>query len=94
MGLGWIHLPSIKDASAATNPTTKILPVPSYDLFNLMATYGFDRYTVRAGIDNLLDKEAPAVGANPAVTTSSNVTNTGFYDTLGRRFYVGGKVSF
>jgi iron complex outermembrane recepter protein len=95
VGLDWIHLPSIKDASASTNPTTKILPVSSYDLFNLSANYGFlDKYSVRVGIDNLLDKDPPVVGANPGVTTSSNVTNTGFYDVLGRRFYVGVKASF
>jgi iron complex outermembrane recepter protein len=93
LGLGWVHLPSVKDASAATNPTTTIKPVPSYDLFNLMASYGFDKYTIRAGIDNLLDKDPLVVGANPGVTTASNLTNTGFYDVLGRRFYVGAKVA-
>jgi outer membrane receptor protein involved in Fe transport len=94
VGLDWTHLPSIKDASASTNPSTRIKPVPSYDLFNLTATYGFDRYSVRVGIDNLLDKDPEVVGANPGVTTASNVTNTGFYDVLGRRFYVGVKASF
>jgi outer membrane receptor protein involved in Fe transport len=94
VGLNWIHLPSIKDASAATNPSTTIKPVSSYDLFNLMATYGFDRYSVRVGIDNLLDKDPLIVGANPGVTTSSSTTNTGFYDVLGRRFSVGVKASF
>ena len=94
VGLNWIHLPSIKDQSASTNPSTTVLPVPSYDMFNLMASYSFDKYSVRVGIDNLLDKEPLVVGANPGVTTSSNVTNPGFYDPLGRRFYVGLKASF
>lgn len=94
VGLDWIHLPSIKDASASTNPTTTVLPVPAYDLFNLMASYGFDKYTVRFGIDNVLDKDSVVVGRNPGITNAATTTNAGFYDPLGRRFYVGAKASF
>ena len=49
---------------------------------------------MRVGIDNLFDKEPLVVGANPGVTTASSTTNPGFYDVLGRRFYVGLKASF
>jgi outer membrane receptor protein involved in Fe transport len=93
VGLSWDHKPGIKDASASTNPQTKVLGVPEYDLFALSSSYSFDRYVVRFGIDNLLDKRPPVVGANPGVTTSSNVTNAGYYDPLGRRFYVGVKAT-
>jgi outer membrane receptor protein involved in Fe transport len=46
------------------------------------------------GIDNLLDKQPPAVQRNPGLTTASNVTNAGFYDVLGRRYYLGVKATF
>jgi iron complex outermembrane recepter protein len=94
VGIDWNHLSSIKDASASTNPTTTVQGVPAYDLFNLVASYAFDRYSVRFGIDNLLNKDPLVVGYNPGVTTSSTTTNLGFYDALGRRFYVGLKASF
>jgi len=94
VGLNWEFLSSIKDASASLDPTTKVLGVPAYNLFGLMSSYSFDKFTVRFGIDNLLDKNPPIVGANPGVTTSSSTTNPGMYDILGRRFYLGVKASF
>jgi iron complex outermembrane recepter protein len=92
--LGWQHLPSIRSAAASTTPTTKIIGAEAYDLFYLAASYGFDKYSIRFGIDNLLDKDPPTVQANPGVTTASNVTNPGYYDILGRRYYVGFKANF
>jgi outer membrane receptor protein involved in Fe transport len=49
---------------------------------------------VRFGIDNLLNKQPLSIGANPGVTDAANQTNPGFYDVLGRRYYVGVKASF
>jgi outer membrane receptor protein involved in Fe transport len=92
--LGWQHLPSIKAAAASTNPATTIQGPPSYDLFYLSAGYGFDKYSVRVGIDNLLDKEPPVTQRNPGFTSASNTTNPGYYDVLGRRYYIGVKASF
>ncbi len=94
VGLTWEHLPGVKDQSASTNPATKVLGVPSYNLYNFASSYSFGAYSVRFGIDNLLDKQPMVVGANPGVTTSSNVTNPGYYDVLGRRYYVGLKATF
>ncbi len=94
-GVTWLHLPSIRNAAASTNPTTKIAGAPSYNLYNLYSSYSFGTsYSVRFGIDNLLNKTPPAIGANPGVTDASNTTNPGFYDILGRRYYVGVKASF
>jgi len=92
-GLTWIHLSSIKDASASTNPTTTVEGVPAYDLLNFYSNYNFGKVQVRFGIDNLLDKQPLVVGNHPGFTDSSNVTNPGFYDPLGRRFFVGVKAS-
>jgi outer membrane receptor protein involved in Fe transport len=94
VALSWEHLSSIKDASAALNPGTKVRGVPAYDLFGLSSSYNFGKYTIRFGIDNLFDKQPLVVGANPGVTTASNVTNPGYYDPLGRRYYLGFHASF
>ena len=75
-------------------PTSKLQGAPHYDLFNFSSSYSWDKYTLRFGIDNVLDKQPPPIGANPGVTTDSNVTNPGFYDVLGRRYYVGVRAQF
>ena len=68
IGLGWRHYPSIKDDDAARDPNTRILPVASYNIFNLFGRYQInDRMEFRGGIDNLLDEEPPVVGAGPRV---------------------------
>jgi iron complex outermembrane receptor protein len=94
VGLNWEHLPSVRDASASLTPNTTVEGVKAYNLFALSSSYTFGRYSVRFGIDNLFDKDPPVVGYNPGVTTAASTTNTGFYDPLGRRYYVGMKGSF
>ncbi len=94
VGVNWRHLPSVRNAAAAQLPTTTIQPTVHYDDFDLFSSYTWDRYSVRFGINNLLDKNPPVVGANPGTTTASSTTNPGFYDVLGRRYFVGLKASF
>jgi len=94
VGVGWEFLSSIKDQSASMDPSTKVLPVPSYNLFNLYSTYAFGNVTVRFGIDNLFNKQPPVVGNNPGVNDSSNVTNPGLYDPIGVQFYLGLNAKF
>jgi outer membrane receptor protein involved in Fe transport len=94
VGLGWEHLPSARNSAYSLNPKTTIQGTPHYDLFNLSSSYNWGKYTVRFGIDNLFDKDPLVVGANPGTTTASNMTNAGFYDPLGRRYYVGLKATY
>ena len=94
VGLNWEHLPSINNSAASLNPATTIKGASAYDLFGLSSSYTWDKLTVRFGIDNLLDKAPLVIGANPGVTTASNATNPGYYDPLGRRFYVGVTAKF
>ena len=92
--LQWTHLPTIENAIAASQPTTTILPTLSYNLFNLSAGYEFSqRFSMRFGIDNLFDRQAPVVGAQPGVTDGAGTTNPSVYDVLGRRFYLSAKAT-
>ena len=80
----------------------RILPVASYDVFNLFGRVQInDRMEFRGGIDNLLDEEPPVVGADPGsaallLTPDANLgdTNASFYDVLGRRFFIGLQMNF
>ncbi len=100
VGLQWRHYPSIKDDDAARDPNTRILPVASYNVLNLFSRYQInDKIEFRGGIDNLLDEEPPVVGADPGTASlprDNNLgdTNSGFYDVLGRRYYIGFKMTF
>ena len=95
LGLRWTHLPEVENAVFATNPATTVQPTSSYDRFDLYGGWSIrDNLQVRFGIDNLLDADPEIVGANPGQTNAMGLTNTGFYDILGRRYYAGVKFSF
>ena len=95
LGLRWTHLPEVENAVFATNPNTTVLPTSSYDRFDLFGRWS-PRETIelRFGIDNLADADPEIVGANPGQTNAMGLTNTGFYDILGRRYYLGVNFSF
>lgn len=94
-GLTWRHLASADSAAAAQSPNTTIQGPGSYDIFNFSGGYNWNNYSLRFGIDNLFDEDPELTQSNPAGgDTESDVTNAGLYDLLGRRYYVGVKVSF
>lgn len=69
--------------------------IPAFSYFDLAATWRVrEKYTLRAGINNILDKDPPAVDANNlgiAGTTGFGNGNTfpGVYDTIGRTIFIG-----
>ncbi len=93
------YWPSIDSGAAATNPDTTIIGVTSsYAQFALSGSYRFaDRYTLRAGIENLFDRIPPRSGGNPNATPYPTVGNRGSgatYDPLGRRGFVNFTMDF
>jgi len=94
LGLRWRHLSGIKDATYVTNPDTTILPVGAYDIFDMFGNWQItETVALRAGIDNLLDKQPPRTGVDPGVNNGLG-TNASYYDVIGRRFYGGINLSF
>jgi outer membrane receptor protein involved in Fe transport len=101
LGLRWSHKPGLNPPSSASSSA---VPVSSYDLFDLFGRWAISkRYEVRAGIDNLLDKDPGVFGAtrvlNQDGTVNTAASNNALgssvigQDTFGRRFYVAVKVS-
>ena len=92
----WRHLPSVKNAAKVLNPTSLVQDDASNDQIDLAAVWGFGEHlSVRAGVDNLFDKEPPIEGAIPGSTSAAGVTNpSGVYDELGRRYFIGMKATF
>jgi outer membrane receptor protein involved in Fe transport len=70
--------------------------ISSYSYFDLFGSWSpIEMATVSLGVSNLFEKEPPIVG-NEAADTGSNSGNTfpGLYETLGRMYSVGLRVSF
>jgi outer membrane receptor protein involved in Fe transport len=95
IGLTWRHLPEIRSETATRNPNTTQLGADSYNVFGMFARYSInDRLEFRGGIDNLFDEDPIIVEVRPGVDSNTDVTRSEYYDVLGRRAYVGVKMSF
>jgi outer membrane receptor protein involved in Fe transport len=95
VGLNWRYLPEIRSDTATRTPNTTQLGAEAYSVFALNARFSInDRLEFRGGIDNLFDEDPVIVEARPGVDSNTDVTRTEYYDILGRRAYVGVKVSF
>ncbi len=110
LALRWRHLPSAIDATQAVlnSSATGAGPIPqstqlgaesSYDVFDLTGSWNATRRTtVRFGIQNLFDTPPVWTGGRTAAdnnpSTGSGTTEAGFYDILGRQFFVGVNANF
>jgi outer membrane receptor for ferrienterochelin and colicin len=101
LGVQWQHLPSIEDSTEASFPTPTT-GYPSYNIFHLNGTYSVtDNVNLRFGVENLFDK-APPIGVVNTANTQPSVDgnlpggqfDSLFYDTNGRRFYLGANFKF
>ncbi|MEL1250211.1 TonB-dependent receptor plug domain-containing protein [Aurantiacibacter gilvus] len=101
LGFQWQHLPSIEDASEAQFGPNQTTGFPSYNIFDLNASYAIsDDINLRFGVQNLFDKAPPLGNRNLANEPGTGATLPGgsfdarFYDTNGRRFYLGANLRF
>ncbi|HTI31296.1 MAG TPA: TonB-dependent receptor [Sphingomonas sp.] len=71
--------------------------IKAYDYFDLSLRFGLTKnLDVTMLVQNLLDKDAPLIGANYAGSTAFNSGNTfpSTYDALGRKYSVGARLKF
>jgi len=94
LGLNMRYLPAIRSESAARNPATTTTGAPSYSVFGFFAHLSINqKLEFRGGIDNLFDKAPLVVEATP-VDSNTDTTRAEYYDILGRRAYIGLKMTF
>jgi outer membrane receptor protein involved in Fe transport len=92
--LRWRYYPALEHASAVQSPATTTRGSESYNIFDFNGRYTIsETYEVRFGIDNVLDEDPPIYGATPT-NSGQGSTLSGYYDTLGRRWYMGFKAQF
>ena len=79
-------------------PNTTTEGSEKYDIFDFSGRYSFnEKYDMRFGIDNLLDKDPPIHGRQVAsfpFNSGVGQTLNSVYDVLGRRAYVGFTANF
>ena len=94
VGVRWRYLPEVKNGAYVTNRATLNLPTEDYSVFDAFASYNFnERFQLRGGVDNLLNTDPAIVGATPTDSNSAS-TLAGYYDSLGRRYYIGLRMDF
>jgi iron complex outermembrane recepter protein len=95
LGLRHNFLPEIENQAYATNKATPIQATDSYNNFAAFGSYTYsEKLTFRGGIDNLFDADPEIVGYNPGVTNAKGSTSPGYYDPIGRRYYLAVEMSF
>lgn len=99
LGLQWQHKSAVKSQASVTDLASNITGAPAYDLFHLNGTYAITpEARLRFGVDNLFNKAPPLIGVNlnadGRATLRGGSFDTGQYDVLGRRFYVGATLDF
>ncbi|MEN7536019.1 TonB-dependent receptor plug domain-containing protein [Aurantiacibacter flavus] len=96
ISLNWRHLPSARHVVKATSPNAQQDDMRAYNIFDLAARYQVNELLqLRGGVENLFDRDPNIYGRIPGVTDAVGEPEPGgAYDVLGRRFYIGAKVSF
>jgi iron complex outermembrane recepter protein len=104
ISLNWRHLSGVSFDGNSSNPilnggafNTTTEGISSYDYFDLATTYQVrSNLELRAGINNLFDRDPPIVNANIAGPGAFGNGNTypGVYDALGREFFFGATMKF
>ena len=100
VSLQWEHLPSVEDATEAQFGATPTTGYPAYNVFALNGSYSLtDDTQIRFGVNNLFNAAPPLGGVDPTADVSTGNLPGGsyndlFYDTQGRRFYLGVNARF
>ncbi len=82
-------LPGQPHPSSIANPETTSIGPSDYHIFDMSARWTLrGNIDLRGGIDNLFDRDPMITSSNPT-NSGLGVTSSGYYDVLGRRFYVG-----
>ena len=94
LSLSWRYLGSTK-LSPFGAPSVVNNRIGAYSYFDLAATVPVTKaFKFRAGVNNLLDKDPPAIAAGILSAFGNGNTYPGVYDPLGRTIFIGATVNF
>ncbi|MFK4872693.1 TonB-dependent receptor domain-containing protein [Novosphingobium sp. ZW T3_23] len=101
VSLSWRHIGGTKLSSLTDNPllsadrTVVNSKIGAYNYFDLSLTQAIDkRFTLRAGVNNMFDKDPPVLDSGLLQLFGNGNTYPGVYDALGRTIFVGFTANF
>ncbi|MEG3087205.1 TonB-dependent receptor domain-containing protein [Sphingomonas sp. PB4P5] len=101
LSLAWRYLDKVKLSSLSDNAflagqgSVINRKIDAYSYFDLATTINFtDGLTLRAGVNNMLDKDPPAIAQGILASFGNGNTYPGVYDALGRTIFIGATVAF
>jgi iron complex outermembrane receptor protein len=100
--LSWRHVSEVKEDNNDSDPTLKNSSFAGYDAFNgtigaqdyfdLAATYELKKIELRAGVNNITDKNPPFLASEIVGGGSPNTYST--YDMFGRQVFFAFNLKF
>lgn len=101
LSLSWRHIGGTKLSSLSENAALSGTPsvinrkIDDYNYFDLSLTQSIGKQlTLRAGMNNMFDKDPPAIAAGILSSFGNGNTYPGVYDSLGRNIFIGATVNF
>ncbi|WP_242526097.1 MULTISPECIES: TonB-dependent receptor [Sphingomonadaceae] len=101
VSLSWRHIGGTKLSSLSDNPFLTGTPsiinrkIDAYNYFDLSLSQAIDKqFTLRAGVNNMFDKDPPALAAGVLSSFGNGNTYPGVYDALGRTIFIGFTANF
>ncbi|WP_404337672.1 TonB-dependent receptor domain-containing protein [Sphingomonas sp. MMS12-HWE2-04] len=101
LSLSWRYLGGTELSSLSSNPFLAGTPsvvnakIAAYNYFDLSGSIEVTKnFVFRAGVNNLLDKDPPAIAAGILSAFGNGNTYPGVYDPLGRTVFFGASVNF
>jgi outer membrane receptor protein involved in Fe transport len=101
ISVSWRHIDQVKLSSLSDNtflagtPSVINRKISAYDYIDLAGTLAVgEGLQLRAGVNNLFDKDPPAIASGILSSFGNGNTYPGVYDVLGRTLFVGATVNF
>ena len=101
LSLSWRHIDQVKLSSLSDNtflagtPSVINRKISAYNYIDLAGTVAVgEGLQLRAGMNNLFDKDPPAIASGILSSFGNGNTYPGVYDVLGRTLFVGATVNF
>ncbi|MDB5702158.1 MAG: hypothetical protein JWL66_2357 [Sphingomonadales bacterium] len=88
----WRYFGAVKEDAQTSILVSRI---PSFSYFDETASFAVnDKFTFRAGVQNLFDKKSPIVGDTVGADANAGSTFPNTYDVIGRTFFAGISAGF
>ncbi|WBO23254.1 TonB-dependent receptor domain-containing protein [Sphingomonas abietis] len=94
LSVSWRYLNKVKLSDTGESSVINS-HIPTYNYFDLAGTIAINKQLeLRAGVNNIADKDPPAIATNILTSFGNGNTFAGVYDVMGREMFVGASINF